>query len=74
MKRFRLTLLYSDRCFFKKVIEIQALNSDEAIEIFEDGETCAGEDYFLISDELIEKDGNPYCEEIDDIEEMEDKC
>ena len=66
MKKFRITEKYSDLCFFKKIVEIEAEDEEQALELYEEGEV----DYIEIIDEIFEQKNDPQWTEIEDIQEV----
>jgi hypothetical protein len=59
MKKFKITDDYTMRTFWRKIIEIEAKDEDEAIEKYHEG--LEG-DWKLISDEEIESEYDGNCE------------
>lgn len=67
LKKFRITEHYSDLCFFKKIVEIEAKDEEHAEKLYYEGDG----DYIEIMDEIFEQKNDPQWNEIQEIEEIE---
>ena len=65
MKKFKITEIYSDMAFFRKVSIIEAEDEESAQEEYLSGADCE-----QISDEMYGQDHDPHYSEIEDVEEL----